>query len=415
MAGPIITQCPKCGTSFRVTESQLSAAKGAVRCGACLHVFNAIKHSKGPAPVEAAASSAPDPATPPQKPVTEISSNAAEPENDEPEERFGDDSSIEEEEDNVIGLQSTQPESKDVEVDFEFDESFLGLQAGQALSDPFEEEEDTNDTRSDDEEDWANALLSDEEEVSIEVEPITAPVAPPPSTTPSKKRKKPESEFNLELIDEDVPPAEESTSRKKKKGFFSKKSEQNDESTPRHPVPPIEDEPLSLSHHFDGKSKKLGFIWFFVALILVGALGGQYVFYNFYELSKTPKYRPYMEWVCAIAGCNLPSKVAVHEIKTTTTPRVRKHPTRDDALVVDILMINKAAFQQPFPQIEILFSDHQQKPVASRRFMPAEYLKGELAGITMMPIEKEIHVRFEILDPGPKAINYKVTFWPLNY
>lgn len=35
----MITQCPSCTTSFKVTEAQLSTADGAVRCGACLQIF----------------------------------------------------------------------------------------------------------------------------------------------------------------------------------------------------------------------------------------------------------------------------------------------------------------------------------------------------------------------------------------
>ncbi|WP_317931323.1 DUF3426 domain-containing protein [Halioxenophilus sp. WMMB6] len=36
-----ITRCPKCRTSFRVTPAQLDSAKGVVRCGSCLHIFDA--------------------------------------------------------------------------------------------------------------------------------------------------------------------------------------------------------------------------------------------------------------------------------------------------------------------------------------------------------------------------------------
>jgi len=36
-----ITRCPKCGTSFRVGVAHLNSAKGAVRCGSCLNIFNA--------------------------------------------------------------------------------------------------------------------------------------------------------------------------------------------------------------------------------------------------------------------------------------------------------------------------------------------------------------------------------------
>jgi len=36
----MITQCPACGTSFRVTPPQLQAQHGMVRCGRCAHVFD---------------------------------------------------------------------------------------------------------------------------------------------------------------------------------------------------------------------------------------------------------------------------------------------------------------------------------------------------------------------------------------
>jgi predicted Zn finger-like uncharacterized protein len=37
----MVTRCPTCATAFRVTSTQLDSAKGAVRCGSCLHIFQA--------------------------------------------------------------------------------------------------------------------------------------------------------------------------------------------------------------------------------------------------------------------------------------------------------------------------------------------------------------------------------------
>lgn len=37
----MVTQCPKCHTSFRVSQAQLCVANGSVRCGSCLTIFNA--------------------------------------------------------------------------------------------------------------------------------------------------------------------------------------------------------------------------------------------------------------------------------------------------------------------------------------------------------------------------------------
>ncbi|MES2820781.1 MAG: MJ0042-type zinc finger domain-containing protein, partial [Pseudomonadota bacterium] len=47
MTDSFVTQCPQCRTRFRVSRAQLGAAHGAVRCGACLHVFNAVQQLLG--------------------------------------------------------------------------------------------------------------------------------------------------------------------------------------------------------------------------------------------------------------------------------------------------------------------------------------------------------------------------------
>jgi len=43
-----ITQCPQCGTHFKITQEQLQSHNGMVRCGRCLTVFNAAEHHYTP-------------------------------------------------------------------------------------------------------------------------------------------------------------------------------------------------------------------------------------------------------------------------------------------------------------------------------------------------------------------------------
>lgn len=42
----MITRCPACSTSFHVSAAQLDAAGGTVRCGSCLHIFQAPDHEQ---------------------------------------------------------------------------------------------------------------------------------------------------------------------------------------------------------------------------------------------------------------------------------------------------------------------------------------------------------------------------------
>ncbi|MGV8935212.1 MAG: DUF3426 domain-containing protein [Gallionellaceae bacterium] len=39
-----ITQCPQCGTHFKITDEQRNAHEGLVRCGRCQTVFNAVEN-----------------------------------------------------------------------------------------------------------------------------------------------------------------------------------------------------------------------------------------------------------------------------------------------------------------------------------------------------------------------------------
>ena len=50
----LITRCPHCQTTFRVTEDQLKLYEGAVRCGVCQQIFNGTDHLQphSPAPAD---------------------------------------------------------------------------------------------------------------------------------------------------------------------------------------------------------------------------------------------------------------------------------------------------------------------------------------------------------------------------
>ena len=58
-----ITRCPQCQTSFKVSDEHLAIAAGAVRCGSCLHVFQALEHLVPQPPIIDTAASTAAPAT----------------------------------------------------------------------------------------------------------------------------------------------------------------------------------------------------------------------------------------------------------------------------------------------------------------------------------------------------------------
>lgn len=71
-----VTRCPNCSTAFRVTDQQLAAYQGKVRCGRCAFVFNARETLLPHSPLPAAETASHDAGTDPRE--TELSPVATE-------------------------------------------------------------------------------------------------------------------------------------------------------------------------------------------------------------------------------------------------------------------------------------------------------------------------------------------------
>ena len=85
------------------------------------------------------------------------------------------------------------------------------------------------------------------------------------------------------------------------------------------------------------------------------------------------------------------------------------HPRVDKALIIDSILLNKASFEQPFPDFALTFSNLKGEQMAYRRFTPQEYLGGEMAGAKSMPVGQPVHISLEVVDPGSEAVNYRAS------
>lgn len=148
-----------------------------------------------------------------------------------------------------------------------------------------------------------------------------------------------------------------------------------------------------------------------IALNIVAALTlfGQYIWFNYDQLSRDTQYRPGLQAFCDVVGCTLPPQQDISKIKGSNLI-VRSHPKEVNSLVVDTIVYNRANFQQPFPLLELIFSDLNGGLIAKRAFKPEEYRKGALKELEAMPTNTPIHLSLEIVDPGKEAVNYEMHF-----
>lgn len=409
-----VTQCPHCRTSFRLSRSQLVAARGVVRCGACLELFNASQRLQQdgkpiavtPTPVIAA-----EPSAAPAAPAAPV---AAKPVS----------------EDEPLWIHD------DLDLDnLDLDEELAKLERQEReLSRQLEELQRPPQTTADDEA-WAEQLLRDESQTHNDgAEPSTAkppfvsgpppaetlsltPVTPDNPTPPSPLVESRTFTDALEqqpqrvepVIDDVAPPLPESPPHVAVAAAGDRQKSSRANEGRGGPLFDLDDEPLQLDWQARRKpwGKWLG--WGALNFIALAVLAGQYVIYNYDELVRQDRYRPWFEQLCPAIGCTLPPKVDIEQIKSSNLV-VRSHPEFNAALVVDAIIYNRAPFAQPFPLLEVRFADINGKPVASRLFKPGEYLSGELAGRTEMPPQVPIHIALEILDPGTRAVNYSLSF-----
>lgn len=449
MTDSFVTQCPHCRTSFRISRAQLGAAHGAVRCGACMRVFNAAqqllvdqnrvsKPTTAPTAARPSAPAAPAPAPrpapaaaavpAPSAPVQPVAAQPAptpvpaKPAQPAAAEKKSVDTLWIHDDLDLDSLDLDEELAKLEEQEMQLSREFLAMDSapkpGTHLLHADEE-----DNRHD--ESWAESLIKDEPPRKTAT---MAPVRPRPEPAPEPLRAEPQ--VRAKPVEE--PPAER---EEPPLGNLSAADEEDAEEiadgdyriaaepTPAQPAKPVRSEPalrddslLELSEdplHLDWQQPKkpwgrwIG--WGLLNLIAAGALATQYTVYHFEELARQDQYRPWFEAICPEIGCTLPSKVDIAQIRSTNLV-VRSHPQYMDALMVDAILYNRAQFAQPFPLLELRFADLNGQLIASSRFRPSEYLSGELAGQDEMPPQTPIHISLEIKDPGAKAVNYSLSF-----
>ena len=415
MSELLVTQCPHCQTRFRLTPEQLSVAGGHVRCGACLKVFHAA---------DAAAALQPAAPAPRSEPPQQTAATATEPTRprpappapapvqdsllhddlDEPDlAALGLDESIIDEVNPAAQLPSVEddepasPGLADLHEDFiatppaqDFGPDFDHKRVGLSLPEPTDEQ-------------YADkGIFQRDQPGPIEKQPQTPAPVTDAETEAADSPARPAAE---------TAPTEPAVPQPAQASRSSDMMLPGDSARPEPPLTPLGLELLEEELLAAGTPRRRppSWVWTGLALLSLLALPLQYLIYNFDALARDQATRPLLENLCLLAPCELPARVDISRIRSTNL-LVRPHPEFPNALAIDVILYNRADFEQPFPVLDMQFADSRGRPVANRRFRPEEYLSGELAGVELMPPQTPIHVGLSMLDPGPQARSYRLEF-----
>ncbi len=409
----LVTQCPKCKTAFRVSDAQLAAARGAVRCGACLTVFVATKHTlemPETRPEPPAPSSAPRDGSPTFTIIAGGDDDAL------PEEEL--EAALQEIGGSMRAPQPTarpQPRPTPQWDDEEDEDEAPDLAHWRRPGTPQSANGDTPH--------WARALV---EEISRERPTLRQP-DPEPLHADPEDDPWPEEHVHLSHQAQQhhasrhfgartaPPPVHEEPSLSNmdfRELMRASMDEQDEDLIGSEPIALDEPAPrrrTSPPERWTEEGQPSGALatigWALACLVLVLTAGAQVIWFQFDHLVRQAQWRPYFELACPVLGCKVPPPYDIKLIQSSNLV-VRSHPTTLGALIVDVDLVNNANIPQPFPLMHLRFSDMNNRVVAERVFKPAEYLGGELVGATLMPSHRPVKITLDIRDPGPTATDY---------
>lgn len=289
-----ITQCPECGTCFKVSQDQLEVRHGMVRCGRCQAVFNATAH-----------------------------------------------------------LRDDQPSPQlDLPI---MHEDVPTPSASTSESAPVEHEKHVS--------------------VGEETIPIAALPAEPQTAAETATAER-------EKAIEPVAPAQQITITE---GAFE--------------------------HHLavpKKKKKKRRWPWIIGCLVLLTLMLAQAAYFFRIELAaRLPGLKPALMSYCGLLKCSipLPRKMDLISIESSD---LEADPAYANAITLNAILLNHAPYAQAYPDLELTFTDTQDKLVARRTFKPADYLKPDENEKQGMPPNREVSVKLHLDTTELKPTGYRL-------
>lgn len=151
-------------------------------------------------------------------------------------------------------------------------------------------------------------------------------------------------------------------------------------------------------------------LWSFACLVLTITLSLEYIWFNRDQFNDVTAFKTIIDSACKQFTCENISFRDASKMELVTR-NVYSHPNEKNALIVDVTMKNNAEFAQPYPVLQIDFSDIRGNTVAARRFLPSDYLAiGDTQQKRLLEPDASASVTLEIQDPGKQAMTYEFEF-----
>lgn len=152
-----------------------------------------------------------------------------------------------------------------------------------------------------------------------------------------------------------------------------------------------------------------GIAWGMGSLLLFCLFAVQLIWHNHDLVIQYPWGQQLLTQMYEITGQDLPQRRDTSKI-TIEHRDLRIHPDKPNVLIMQLNMINRAAFDQPLPRLRLSLFDKREKLINERTFKPTEYLPGHTQRDGLMHSSEPVNIILELMDPGKDVTGFKFEF-----
>lgn len=355
-----ITHCPACQTQFVVTELQLQQHNGTVRCGHCLHVFNATEHLV-------------------------IADNAA----------------IENTGLEMAALEGANLEKQDL-VKHDLENNDLGKEdlEKNSLEDNFLEHNVLK-----------NNVIQLKPRIKLDLKP--ADLLTPSeliSQTSTDNHLLDVSEVAVEMLAPDAEMVEVSSNvtQLANSSNLDTSSKLDAQSNITHSTETYQYDYLTeLSKPKPSRKISPVVLWIFLITLILLAMAQSVYFLRHQIALYYPTIKPSLEQICVKLGCSidLPKKIESIVIDDSDIQEDAEHA---GLMRLSTTLINRADFNQAYPNLELTLTDVDDKPKLRRIFKPQEYLPANTNIAQGLAAGEELKVKLAMTTQGIVVAGYRV-------
>jgi predicted Zn finger-like uncharacterized protein len=148
-------------------------------------------------------------------------------------------------------------------------------------------------------------------------------------------------------------------------------------------------------------------LWTLGNMLLLLLLAGQYTFFYRDALARVPQWNPLVHKFCHLAHCEIepPHNIKQVELLQTT---IAPHPEYENALRLRATLVNRAEFDQEYPDMEVSLTDSAGLVVARQVFSADQYLETPAAANDPMFQNVAMAARLDVTNPDGKAVGYEI-------